>query len=33
MRMIQRPVHDPSRYDQIWKEHIQPLSGAYQMRP
>jgi acyl-CoA dehydrogenase len=33
MRMIHRPVHDPSRYDQIWKEHIQPLSGAYQMRP
>jgi acyl-CoA dehydrogenase len=33
MRMIQRPVHDASRYDQIWKEHIQPLSGAYQMRP
>ncbi|SPM39116.1 acyl-CoA dehydrogenase [Mycobacterium numidiamassiliense] len=33
MRMIRRPVHDPSRYDQVWKEHIQPLSGAYQMRP
>jgi acyl-CoA dehydrogenase len=26
-------VHDPSRYDQIWKEHIQPINGAYQMRP
>ena len=33
MRMIRRPVRDPARYDQIWKEHILPLSGAYQMRP
>ncbi|OBK50359.1 acyl-CoA dehydrogenase family protein [Mycobacterium sp. 1081908.1] len=33
MRMIRRPVHDPARYDQIWKEHVLPLSGAYQMRP
>ncbi|OBH93157.1 acyl-CoA dehydrogenase family protein [Mycobacterium sp. E2733] len=32
-RMIRRPVHDPSRYAQIWKEHILPLNGAYQMRP
>jgi acyl-CoA dehydrogenase len=31
--MIRRPVHDPARYDQIWKEHVLPLSGAYQMRP
>jgi acyl-CoA dehydrogenase len=33
LRMIRRPVHDPARYDQIWKEHVLPLSGAYQMRP
>jgi acyl-CoA dehydrogenase len=33
MRMIRRPVHDPSRDDQIWKEHVLPLNGAYQMRP
>jgi acyl-CoA dehydrogenase len=33
MRMIRRPVHDPSRYDQVWKEHILPINGAYQMRP
>lgn len=33
MRMIRRPVRDPAGYDQIWKEHILPLSGAYQMRP
>jgi acyl-CoA dehydrogenase len=32
-RMIRRPVHDPSRDDQIWKEHVLPLNGAYQMRP
>ena len=33
MRMIRRPVHDPARYRQVWKEHVQPLAGAYQMRP
>ncbi|OBK29924.1 acyl-CoA dehydrogenase [Mycobacterium sp. 1165196.3] len=33
MRMIRRPAHDPSRYDQLWKEHIAPINGAYQMRP
>ena len=33
MRMIRRPVHDQARYDQVWKEHIQPINGAYQMRP
>jgi acyl-CoA dehydrogenase len=33
MRMIRRPVHDPARYDQIWKEHVLPIGGAYQMRP
>ncbi len=32
-RMIRRPAHDPARYDQIWKEHVQPINGAYQMRP
>lgn len=32
-RMIRRPVHDPSHYDQIWKEHIAPINGTYQMRP
>jgi acyl-CoA dehydrogenase len=32
-RMVRRPVHDPSRSDQIWKEHIVPINGAYQMRP
>jgi acyl-CoA dehydrogenase len=33
MRMIRRPVRDPAHYDQIWKEHVLPISGAYQMRP
>lgn len=33
MRMIRRPVHDPARYEQIWKEHVLPINGAYQMRP
>lgn len=32
-RMIRRPAHDRARYDQIWKEHMLPLSGAYAMRP
>ncbi|MBV8790017.1 MAG: acyl-CoA/acyl-ACP dehydrogenase [Mycobacterium sp.] len=33
LRMIRRPVHDPASYDQIWKEHILPINGAYRMRP
>ena len=33
MRMIRRPVNDPTRYAQVWKEHVFPLNGAYQMRP
>ncbi|MCV7092583.1 acyl-CoA dehydrogenase family protein [Mycobacterium interjectum] len=33
MRMIRRPVHDPPRYEQIWKEHVLPINGAYRMRP
>ncbi len=33
LRMIRRPVHDPARYDQIWKDHVLPLNGAYAMRP
>ncbi len=33
LRMVRRPVHDPARYDQIWKDHVLPLNGAYEMRP
>jgi acyl-CoA dehydrogenase len=32
-RMIRRPAFDPARYDQVWKEHVLPINGAYQMRP
>lgn len=32
IRMIRRPAHDRARYDQVWKDHVLPLSGAYQMR-
>jgi acyl-CoA dehydrogenase len=33
MRMIRRPANDPASHDQIWKGHVLPISGAYQMRP
>jgi acyl-CoA dehydrogenase len=33
MRMIRRPASDRARSDQIWKEHVLPISGAYAMRP
>jgi acyl-CoA dehydrogenase len=33
MRMIRRPVHDPARYDRVWKDYVLPLNGAYEMRP
>jgi acyl-CoA dehydrogenase len=33
MRMIRRPANDPTRYERVWKEHVFPLTGAYQMRP
>ena len=33
MRMIRRPVPDPGRYDRVWREHVLPLNGAYEMRP
>ncbi|WAC91263.1 acyl-CoA dehydrogenase [Mycobacterium sp. Aquia_213] len=33
MRMIRRPVFDAARYDQVWKDHILPINGAYEMRP
>jgi acyl-CoA dehydrogenase len=32
-RMQRRPVTDPAHYDQVWKEHVAPLNGSYQMRP
>jgi acyl-CoA dehydrogenase len=33
MRMIRRPLDDPGRYNQVWKEHVLPINGAYEMRP
>jgi len=33
MRMLRRPAHDPARYEQVWKGHVLPMSGAYEMRP
>jgi acyl-CoA dehydrogenase len=30
-RMIQKAVHDPARYDRVWREQVAPLSGAYEM--
>jgi acyl-CoA dehydrogenase len=33
LRMIRRPAHDSARYDQIWKDHVLALNGAYAMRP
>jgi acyl-CoA dehydrogenase len=33
MRMIRRPVFDAACYEQVWKEHVLPINGAYQMRP
>ena len=33
LRMIRRPAHDAARYAQVWKDHVLPLNGAYEMRP
>jgi acyl-CoA dehydrogenase len=30
-RMIRKAVHEPARYERVWKEHVAPLSGAYEM--
>ncbi len=30
-RMIQKAVHDPERYDRVWREEVAPLGGAYEM--
>ena len=28
-----KALHDPARYDRVWREHVTPLSGAYEMNP
>ena len=30
-RMIRKAVHDPARYERVWKKQVAPLSGAYEM--
>ena len=32
-RMIRKPVFDADRYGRVWREHVAPLSGAYEMNP
>jgi acyl-CoA dehydrogenase len=31
--IIRKPAVDAARYDRVWREHVAPLSGAYEMRP
>ena len=31
--MIRKPTHDPERYATVWREHVEPLAGAYAMNP
>ncbi len=33
MRMVRRPAQDAARYERVWKEHVAPINGAYEMRP
>jgi len=30
-RMIKRPVVDSERFDRVWKQHVAPLQGTYEM--
>ena len=32
-RMIAKPVNDPTRFEQIWQQHVIALRGAYRMNP
>ncbi len=31
--MIRKPHHDAARYERVWREHVEPLAGAYAMNP
>ncbi len=31
--MLRKPSHDPSRYDRVWRQHVEPLDGVYTMNP
>ena len=32
-RMLRKPVEDADRYGRVWKNHVEPLDGAYEMTP
>jgi acyl-CoA dehydrogenase len=31
--MLRKPVEDADRYGRVWKNHVEPLDGAYEMTP
>ena len=31
--MMRKPVHDPERYERVWKRYVEVLDGAYAMHP
>jgi acyl-CoA dehydrogenase len=31
--MMRKPVHDPERYERVWKRYVEVLDGAYAMNP
>ena len=31
LRMIRKPVDDPTRDERVWREHVLPLADAYEM--
>ncbi|MEM9457694.1 MAG: acyl-CoA dehydrogenase family protein [Myxococcota bacterium] len=31
--LLRKPVRDPARYERMWTQHVEPLDGAYAMRP
>ena len=32
-KMLRKPVADPERYARVWEQQVQPLDGAYEMKP
>ena len=32
-KMLRKPVEDADRYGRVWKNHVEPLDGAYEMTP
>jgi len=33
LQMIKKPIHNPSRFNKIWSEHVHPLADQYEMNP